>query len=139
MIANAAAKTDAPMSQVSVTINGRQYRMACEDGQESHLMQLAKLLDERIGELRGKFGEVGDSRLTVMAALTVADQLSEAKQKITNIENELAALQDARMVAAEHAQATETAIIAALNAAAERIEGLTRNLNQTLGPGVSVG
>ncbi|MDQ2955208.1 MAG: cell division protein ZapA [Pseudomonadota bacterium] len=127
------------MSQVSVTINGRQYRMACEDGQESHLMQLAKLLDERIGELRGKFGEVGDSRLTVMAALTVADQLSEAKQKITNIENELAALQDARVVAAEHAQATETAIIAALNAAAERIEGLTRNLNQTLGPGVSVG
>ncbi len=139
MTANAAAKTDAPMSQVSVTINGRQYRMACEDGQESHLMQLAKLLDERIGELRGKFGEVGDSRLTVMAALTVADQLSEAKQKITNIENELAALQDARVVAAEHAQATETAIIAALNAAAERIEGLTRNLNQTLGPGVSVG
>lgn len=139
MIANAAAKTDAPMSQVSVTINGRQYRMACEDGQESHLMALAKLLDERIGELRGKFGEVGDSRLTVMAALTVADQLSEAKQKITNIENELAALQDARVVAAEHAQATETAIVAALNAAAERIEGLTRNLNQTLGPGVSVG
>jgi cell division protein ZapA len=139
MIANAAAKTDAPMSQVSVTINGRQYRMACEDGQESHLMQLAKLLDERIGELRGKFGEVGDSRLTVMAALTVADQLSEAKQKIANIENELAALQDARAAAAEHAQATESAIIAALNAAAERIEGLTRNLNQTLGPGVSVG
>jgi cell division protein ZapA len=139
MIANAAAKTDAPMSQVSVTINGRQYRMACEDGQESHLMQLAKLLDERIGELRGKFGEVGDSRLTVMAALTVADQLSEAEKKITRVENELAALQDARVVAADHTQATESAIIAALNAAAERIEGLTRNLNQTLGPGVSVG
>jgi cell division protein ZapA len=139
MIANTAAKTDAPMSQVSVTINGRQYRMACEDGQESHLMQLAKLLDERIGELRGKFGEVGDSRLTVMAALTVADQLSEAEKKITRVENELAALQDARVVAADHAQATESAIITALNAAAERIEGLTRNLNQTLGPGVSVG
>ena len=139
MIANAAAKTDAPMSQVSVTINGRQYRMACEDGQESHLMQLAKLLDERIGELRGKFGEVGDSRLTVMAALTVADQLSEAEKKINRVENDLAALQDARVVAADHAQATESAIIAALNAAAERIEGLTRNLNQTLGPGVSVG
>lgn len=139
MTANAAAKTDAPMSQVSVSINGRQYRMACEDGQESHLMQLAKLLDERIADLRGKFGEVGDSRLTVMAALTVADQLSEAEKKLARIENELAALQDARVVAADHAQATQAAIIAALNAAAERIEGLTRNLNQTLGPGVSVG
>ena len=139
MIANAAAKTDAPMSQVSVTINGRQYRMACEEGQEDRLTQLAKLLDARIGELRGKFGQVGDTRLTVMAALTVADELSEAQQKITRLEEELAALQDVRMVAADHAQATQTAIIAALNAAAERIEGLTRNLNQTLGPGVSVG
>ena len=139
MIANAAAKTDAPTSQVSVTINGRQYRMACEAGQEDRLTQLAKLLDARIGELRGKFGQVGDTRLTVMAALTVADELSEAQQKITRLEEEIGALQDARMVAADHAQATQTAIIAALNAAAERIEGLTRNLNQTLGPGVSVG
>ena len=139
MIANAAAKTDAPMSQVSVTINGRQYRMACEEGQEDRLTQLAKLLDVRIGELRGKFGQVGDTRLTVMAALTVADELAEAQQKISRLEEELANLQDVRMVAADHAQATQTAIIAALNAAAERIEGLTRNLNQTLGPGVSVG
>ena len=139
MIANAAAKTDAPMSHVSVTINGRQYRMACEEGQEDRLTQLAKLLDARIGELRGKFGQVGDTRLTVMAALTVADELAEAQQKISRLEEELAALQDVRMVAADHAQATQTAIIAALNAAAERIEGLTRNLNQTLGPGVSVG
>lgn len=139
MIANAAAKTDAPMSQVSVTINGRQYRMACEEGQEDRLTQLAKLLDARIGELRGKFGQVGDTRLTVMAALTVADELAEAQQKISRLEEELATLQDVRMVAADHAQATQTAIIAALNAAAERIEGLTRNLNQTLGPGVSVG
>ena len=139
MIANAAAKTDAPMSQVSVTINGRQYRMACEEGQEDRLTQLAKLLDARIGELRGKFGQVGDTRLTVMSALTVADELSEAEQKITRLQEELAALQDAHMVAADHAQATQTAIIAALNAAAERIESLTRNLNQTLGPGVSVG
>lgn len=139
MIANAAAKTDAPMSQVSVTINGRQYRMACEEGQEDRLTQLAKLLDARIGELRGKFGQVGDTRLTVMAALTVADELAEAQQKISRLEEELANLQDVRMVAADHAQATQTAIIAALDAAAERIEGLTRNLNQTLGPGVSVG
>ena len=139
MIANAAAKTDAPMSQVSVTINGRQYRMACEEGQEDRLTQLAKLLDVRIGELRGKFGQVGDTRLTVMAALTVADELAEAQQKISRLEEEFANLQDIRMVAADHAQATQTAIIAALNAAAERIEGLTRNLNQTLGPGVSVG
>ena len=53
------------MSQVNVTINGRQFRMACEDGQEGHLQQLAKDLDERIAALRGQFGEIGDARLTM--------------------------------------------------------------------------
>ena len=65
------------MSQVSVTINGRQFRMACEDGQEGHLMNLARELDARIEGLRAKFGEIGDTRLTVMAALTIADELAE--------------------------------------------------------------
>ena len=70
------------MSQVNVTINGRQFRMACEDGQEDHLRQLAKDLDERIDTLRGQFGEIGDARLTVMAALMVADELAEAGKKL---------------------------------------------------------
>ena len=65
------------MAQVSVTINGRQFRMACEDGQEAHLMSLARELDGRIEGLRAKFGEIGDTRLTVMAALTIADELGE--------------------------------------------------------------
>ncbi len=70
------------VSQVNVTINGRQFRMACEDGQEGHLQQLARELDERIVALRGQFGEIGDARLTVMAALMVADELAEAGKKL---------------------------------------------------------
>ena len=129
------------MAQVNVTINGRNYRMACEDGQEEHLMQLARDIDERIDNLRGNFGEVGDSRLTVMAALTVADELVEAGKKIRRLEEEIAGLQDARVASAERAQQTQVAIIAALNAASERIEGITRKLNQTIsnGNGIAVG
>jgi cell division protein ZapA len=126
------------MSQVNVTINGRQYRMACEDGQEGHLMKLAQLLDERIDHLRGSFGEIGDTRLTVMAALTVADELAEAGRKQRHLEEEITALQDARVVAGERVQVTQAAIVAALNAAAERIESITRQLNQTVGNGSSV-
>ena len=66
---------------MNVTINGRQFRMACEDGQEGHLQQLARELDERIVALRGQFGEIGDARLTVMAALMVADELAETAQE----------------------------------------------------------
>jgi cell division protein ZapA len=58
------------MNHINVTINGRQYRMACEEGQETRLMRLAESLQTRVEDLRGKFGEIGDQRLTVMAALT---------------------------------------------------------------------
>jgi cell division protein ZapA len=129
------------MAQVNVTINGRQYRMACEDGQEDHLMRLAQDIDTRIEQLRGNFGEVGDSRLTVMAALTVADELIESGKNVRRLEEELAGMQDARVLAADRAQQTQVAIIAALNAASERIEGITRTLNQTIsnGNGIAVG
>jgi cell division protein ZapA len=123
------------MAQVSVTINGRQYRMACEDGQESHLMRLAKDLDLRIDELRAKFGEIGDMRLTVMAALTVADELTEAGKRMRRLEEELSALQDARIAAADRAQAAQTAIVTVFNSAAERIEKVARSLNDGMSNG----
>ncbi len=127
------------MSQVSVTINGRQFRMACEDGQEGHLMNLARDLDVRIEGLRKKFGEIGDTRLTVMAALTIADSLAETATRIKKLEDELAALQSARAEALNHDKAARAAITAALTAAAERIESITAKLNQPAGGGVPLG
>jgi cell division protein ZapA len=127
------------MSQVSVTINGRQFRMACEDGQEGHLMNLARDLDIRIEGLRKKFGEIGDTRLTVMAALTIADSLAETASRIKKLEDELAALQHARAEALNHDKAAHDAITAALNAAAERIESITAKLNQSTSGGVPLG
>src|SRR5277367_6285816 len=120
------------MAQVSVTINGRQFRMACEDGQEGHLMELASELDGRITGLRAKFGEIGDTRLTVMAAITVADELSEAGLRIKRLEEELAALQDARVAASDQTRAAQASVAAALSAAAERVESITKKLNQTV-------
>jgi cell division protein ZapA len=127
------------MSQVTVTINGRQFRMACEDGQESHLLRLAQDLDQRIERLRGTFGEIGDTRLTVMAALTVADELADTSGKLRRLEEELASLQDARAAAAERADATQAAVAAALNSAAERIEQVTKVLNPSRTTGVTLG
>jgi cell division protein ZapA len=120
------------MAQVSVGINGRQYRMACEDGQEQHLTRLAKNLDDRIVELRGKFGQIGDARLIVMAALTVADDLVEMSKKVRQLEDEIAALQDARVVSADRVQATNAAIASAFGSAADRVESIARKLNQTV-------
>ena len=102
-------------------------------------MNLARDLDFRIEGLRAKFGEIGDTRLTVMAALTIADLLSETAQRIKRLEDEIAAMQDTRVEAADRAKDTQAAVAAALNAAAERIEGITKKLNQTIGNGVAIG
>jgi cell division protein ZapA len=127
------------MRHVNVTINGRQYRMACEEGQETRLLRLAESLESRIQSLRGKFGEIGDARLTVMAALTVCDELLDASNRIRGLEEELDALRDVRVVAADRARVTQVAVANALNAAADRIEQTTQVLNRTIGGGVAIG
>jgi cell division protein ZapA len=127
------------MNHVNVTINGRQYRMACEEGQEVRLLRLAENLEARIESLRGKFGEIGDARLTVMAALTVCDELLDANNRIRSLEEEIDALRGVRLVAADRARVTQGAVSNAHNAAAERIEKITQVLNRTIGGGVAIG
>jgi cell division protein ZapA len=127
------------MNHINVTINGRQYRMACEEGQEARLLKLAESLESRVESLRGKFGEIGDQRLTVMAALTVCDELLDAGARIRALEQELENLRGIRHAAVDRARQTQTAVANALNAAAERIERTTQVLNRTIGGGVAIG
>ena len=127
------------MNHINVTINGRQYRMACEEGQETRLVRLAESLESRVESLRGKFGEIGDQRLTVMAALTACDELLDANARLEKVERELAGLRDVRVAATDRARATQVAVANALNAAAERIEKTTQILNRTVGGGVAIG
>lgn len=120
------------MAAITATINGRQFRLGCEDGEEEHLQTLAQSLEDRVRELHGKFGEIGDTRLTVMAALTIADDLAEANKRIRRLEEELTALQDARVLSSERAKDASAAVVNAFNSAAERLEGITRKLNSTV-------
>src|SRR5262249_33629903 len=127
------------MAHASATHHGRPDRMACDDGQENPLIWLSGDLDRRTGQRRAQFGEIGDMRLTMMAALTVADELVEAGKRLRRLEEELAGLQDARAVATDRAQATQAAVAAALNSAAERIERVIKGLNRGLGENVAIG
>lgn len=127
------------MGTVNATIAGRQFRLACEDGQEEHLQALAKDIDQRIIDLRARFGEIGDTRLTVMAALMVADEMTEMQRRMRRLEEEVTAMRDARVMAADRAKAASDAVVVAFNSAAERLEGITRKLNGSLPPGTGVG
>lgn len=127
------------MPSIEVVINGRNYRMACEEGQEARLRGLAEDFDRRINEHKRELGEIGDARLSVVAALTIADELSEARRQIAELRSQLAHAERAGAVANDRALATQNAVVAALNAASERIERVTRGLNQGLTSSVPMG
>ncbi|MCJ2127715.1 cell division protein ZapA [Methylobacterium sp. E-045] len=112
------------MPQISVTIDGKSYRMACAEGEEAHLSALAAELDTRVTEMRTSFGEIGDMRLHVMAALLQADELDETRRRLAALETETAALR-AQVETADATRAAEEARIAAgLGRCADRIERL---------------
>lgn len=70
------------MGQVTVTLNGRTYRLRCGDGEEARLLELAGHLEQRIEGLAAEFGQVGDERLLLMAALLIADELWDARERL---------------------------------------------------------
>lgn len=76
------------MAQVTVTINGRKYDIACDDGQEAHLTRLAQYVDRRVDELVAAVGQVGDARLLVMTSLLVADELSEVYTELDSFKDQ---------------------------------------------------
>ena len=120
------------MAQVNVEIAGRTYRMACNDGEEEHLRTLAARFDGKIHMLRGTFGEIGDSRITVMAALTIADQLSEAERRVGELEAEIERLRNAQAGVDAQTTALAEAVAASLGEVAARVDEVAHALNAGL-------
>ncbi|MBP2550109.1 cell division protein ZapA [Neorhizobium galegae] len=117
------------MAQVTVMIDGKAYRMACEEGQQSHLEDLAARFDRYVGHLKSQFGEIGDLRVTVMAGIMVMDELTEAERRLAALENELVGLRHSREGAVEQQLQSEQAIAAAIGELAARLNGITAKLN----------
>jgi cell division protein ZapA len=101
------------MPQVDVSINGRRYSIACDDGEQDHLKQLAHYVDGRIKELVSSVGQVGDQRLLVMTSLLVADELAEAYAKISNTNADQREAENERLVAIIEKMADRVEAIAA--------------------------
>src|SRR5215212_8561175 len=117
------------MTQVTVTIAGRTYRIACGEGEERHLEGLAASYDAKINDMRAAFGEIGDMRLHVMAALTIADELSEAKRRLEDLEIEAASLRALAAAGEERRETMHARTAEGIARAAERIERLARSLS----------
>lgn len=116
------------MAQVNVTVNGRSYRMACDDGQEDHLTDLGDRFDQAIDDLRQSLGEIGDQRLVVMAGILMTDRLDEAERRLRNLEQEVQVLRDSKRDMQARFDGLEDSFVETLDTAAGHIERLAERL-----------
>ena len=117
------------MAQVTVTVAGRRYRMACDDGEEERLEALGERFDAAVTELRESFGEIGDQRLTVMAGILMTERLEETERRIRGMEAQLESLRESRNDVLDRLERLEAQFTGALERAAARVERLAGALD----------
>jgi len=105
------------MAQVTIHINGKPYAVGCEDGQERHLAHLASLFDNQVRQVSADVGQLGETRLFLMGALLLADELADTRQRLETAQEAVAKAQT------EHTR-LEVKAVSALEGAAKRIEKL---------------
>jgi cell division protein ZapA len=118
------------MPLVNVMVNGRAYTIACDDGEENHLRQLAEHVDDKVRELLSSVGQVGDQRLLLMAALLIADEHHEAAGQLQLRMQELGELSGSHEAVAERLAQSEAIAADALEAATKRVEDIAGSLAQ---------
>lgn len=112
------------MPLVEVVVNGRNYQVACDVGQEDRLRELAQQFDKRVQVLASSVGQVGDARLLLMAGLVITDELSGATAKALEREKEVTALKSKLANGSETLEKAESGIAELLEQAAIRIESI---------------
>lgn len=116
------------MAVVNVMVNGRAYTIACDDGEEDHLRELASHVDGRVRELLSSVGQVGDSRLILMAALLITDDLLDAQSKLKVHKEQAGALSGVHDELAERAEQSEVIAAEVLEKAAAQLEAMNAKL-----------
>jgi cell division protein ZapA len=122
------------MGQVSVTLNGRTYKLECGEGEETHLIALAEYLGSHVETMKQKFGQVGDDRLILMASLLVTDELWELRRQMQELKTMLAETRRDRSVADESAKSVQGELARKVSAVADRLERLNQRFGSEIQP-----
>jgi cell division protein ZapA len=118
------------MPLVNVMVNSRAYTIACDDGEEDHLRDLAGHVDSKVKELLASVGQVGETRLLLMAALLIADEHHEATAQLHLRNQELDGLRGTHDETNGALARAEGAAADAFEAASKRMEALSAKLGQ---------
>ncbi len=116
------------MPLVNVMVNGRAYTIACDEGEEEHLKELAGEVDNKIRELLGSVGQVGDQRLMLMAALLMADELHMARTQLDTARRELGEERGSREELSGRVEKSEAIAADVIENAVKRIEDIAARL-----------
>ncbi len=106
------------MADIQIVVNGRPYDIACNDGEEDRLRALAQDLDRRVTGIAQSVGQVGDSRLLLLACLLVADELAESRTEAQRLKD----------VDGPARRALEDRLVATIDKLADRIEAIAAEL-----------
>lgn len=112
------------MPLVNIMVNGRAYTVACDEGEEDHLRELASHVDSKVRELLGNVGQVGDSRLILMAALLITDDYFDATTRLEQLTRRVGDLSAAQDQMSASVSSAETHAISLIEAAAARAEDI---------------
>lgn len=115
------------MSTVRAIVYGKEYALACDDGQERHLQQLVSSVNERVDRLSGHLGRIPDSLMLLYGALMLADELHEAKAEIARMRQHLQSANQLNSAAAPNAE-LEATMASTLQDIATRIETIAAKL-----------
>lgn len=115
------------MPLVNVMVNQRAYTIACDEGEEEHLRELAAHVDRKVRELLGSVGQVGDTRLLLMAALLITDEYFEAQSRLDTRSRELSDLSAAHNIVQSRSGNAQAASV--LEAATKRLSDIAARLS----------
>jgi cell division protein ZapA len=118
------------MAAVTVVVNGRSYKIACNDGEEDQLRNLASTVNDRVQDVVAMVGQIGDLRLLLMAAMLIADELATQNEKLDATQKAIAELQSANAQLQTQTGDAEGIAADQLEAAAGRIEAVLATLTE---------
>ncbi|MGC6475732.1 MAG: cell division protein ZapA [Parvibaculales bacterium] len=122
------------MGELNISINNRPFQIACADGDEHRVSRLAEELAARISDIKKSAGEAGDSRLLVLAGLTMIDEIKELQKQLNEVQQQIEASKQTKAEIDTRVQDLEKLVISGLTKATEQVQALTQEINTTAGP-----